>query len=639
MYTDALYKASKGNAAVDDESYADAWGHFYSAYSPVFDSEGNVAGVVAVDFAADWYEAQISKNTYTILVGSLFSLFMGSMIVFFILGKLRRRFKNVASELVNLAEDIDNITRDIVGSAETKKPLSAEKDELQEISERIQVMREEIQQYIKHVDTHATNMIRVLTSDYRSVYYVNLDKDECICYQKNFNASDPINEGDTCSYEKSFAYYAEHYVKEDYREEFLEFIKPENVREGLSEQPSISYRYLAVHQDGQEIFEMLKMACVHREGKINEIGVGFVDIDAEMRDSMEKNQVIIDALKAAEEASQAKTNFLSSMSHEIRTPMNAIIGLGSLALHEKNLSVAVRDYLKKIESSARHLLGLINDILDMSRIESGRIVLKNEEFSFAKFLEQINTIFSAQCQDKGITYDCKILGRLNDFYVGDDVKLRQVLINILSNAVKFTPEGGKVDLIVEKTAEFDDKSALRFTVKDTGVGMSQDYLPKIFEAFSQEDSTTKNKYGSTGLGMAITKNIVDMMNGKISVESEKGVGTKFIIAVTLKNSEKNISSDKDEINFRLQDLSVLIIDDDPVACEHAKLILEEAGISAETALSGKDAVEMVKLRHARRKSYNLIVVDWQMPEADGVEVTKQIREIIGNETAIIILTA
>lgn len=639
MYTDALYKAAHGTAAVDAEPYYDAWGKFYSAYSPVFDSEGNVAGIVAVDFSAEWYEDQMSKNTYTIFAGSLLSLLMGALIVFIITSRLRRRFQKITAELVNLAEDVDNITRDIIGTSETKKPAESSKDEIQEISEKINVMREEIQQYINHVNTHANNMIRVLTSDYRSVYYVNLDKDECICYQKNFNEKDPINEGDTCSYRESFTYYAEKYVTEDYREEFLEFIDPENVRTGLTEQQSISYRYLAIHQDGQEIFEMLKMACIRREGKVNEIGVGFVNIDAEMRDSMEKNQMIIDALKAAEEASQAKTNFLSNMSHEIRTPMNAIIGLGSLALHEENISETTRNYLEKIETAARHLLSLINDILDMSRIEAGRIVLKNEEFSFAKFIEQLNTIFSAQCQDKKINYNCRLQGHFDYFYIGDGVKLRQILINILSNAVKFTPEGGEVDLIVEKTAEFDGKSALRFSVKDTGIGMSKDYLPKIFDPFSQEDSTIKNKYGSTGLGMAITKNIVEMMNGKISVESEKGVGTKFTVAVTLKNSDKTSSDEKGGINFRLQDLNVLIIDDDPVACDHAKLILEEAGISAETALSGKDAVEMVKLRHARRKPYNLIIVDWQMPETDGLEVTKQIRAIIGDETAIIILTA
>ena len=318
--------------------------------------------------------------------------------------------------------------------------------------------------------------------------------------------------------------------------------------------------------------------------------------------------------------------------------MNAIIGLDNLALHEPGISDTTRSYLEKIGTSAQHLLSLINDILDMSRIESGRMTVRNEEFSFPKLIEQINTIFSGQCNEKKLEYNCHIKGHIGEYYIGDSIKLRQVLINILGNAVKFTPEGGKVDLIVEKTADFDKKSAIRFTIKDTGIGMSKDYLPKIFEAFSQEDSGNTNKYGSSGLGMAITKSIVEMMNGKIEVDSEKGVGTTFTVTVTLMNSDKSKSMN-DDVEIKPHEMNVLIIDDDPIACDHAKLVLEKTGISAETVMSGKEAIERVKLRHARREPYNLIIVDWKMPEMDGVEVTKRIREIIGNETAIIILTA
>ena len=207
--------------------------------------------------------------------------------------------------------------------------------------------------------------------------------------------------------------------------------------------------------------------------------------------------------------------------------MNAIIGLDSLALHEPDLPATVRDYLEKIGSSAQHLLSLINDILDMSRIESGRMSIKSEEFSFSKMVEQINTMFSSQCHDKKLHYDCRINGHVDDYYIGDSVKLRQVLINILSNAVKFTPEGGNIDFVIERTANFDGKATLKFTVKDTGIGISEEFLPKIFDTFTQEDSGTTNKYGSSGLGMAITKNIVEMMNGKIEVTSTKGVGTTF----------------------------------------------------------------------------------------------------------------
>ena len=351
----------------------------------------------------------------------------------------------------------------------------------------------------------------------------------------------------------------------------------------------------------------------------------------------EQSQELSVALTAAEEASKAKTVFLSNMSHEMRTPMNAIIGLDSIALNDSSISPTTRDYLEKIGASADHLLHLINDILDMSRIESGRMVLKNEEFSFPDLLKAINTMFSSQCAEKGLEYECHIQDEVDDYYIGDNMKLRQVLINVLSNAVKFTPEGGRVDLTVSCKAKYDGKTTLSFEVADTGIGISREYLPHIFDTFSQEDSSTTSKYGSSGLGMAISKNIVEMMNGTIEVESEKGRGSVFTVTVTLMDSERKAMEEEAEIHP--EEMSVLIVDDDPVACEHAKLVLEKAGIAAEVAESGKHAVEMVGLRHARMEPYNLILVDWKMPEMDGVETTRRIREIVGEESAIIILTA
>ena len=487
------------------------------------------------------------------------------------------------------------------------------------------------------------NMITALASDYRSVYYVDLDTNDGICYRKGNKIEAPFGEGDHFQYTQAFVHYAETYVAPDYREKFLAFIEPDFVRSALKEKSLISLRYLAIH-GGKESYEMLKMAGVRKEedrtdGKIHFVGVGFTDIDEEMRDSIAKSQALSDALKAAEEANKAKTVFLSNMSHEIRTPMNAIIGLDSLALHEPDISEKTRGYLQKIGSSAEHLLSLINDILDMSRIESGRMSIRSEEFSFSKILEQVNTLFSSQCGEKKINYDCKIKGQIDDFYIGDSMKIRQVLINILSNAVKFTNEGGNVNLTVEKTASFDKKSTLRFEISDTGIGMSEEFIPKIFEAFSQEDSKAANKYGSSGLGMAITKNIVEMMNGKIAVKSEKGKGTTFTVSITLQDSERKIAGDYGEIEIRPSEISVLVIDDDEVAAEHAKLVLANAGIKAQTALSGKEAVEMAKVRFARREPYNLIIIDWKMPEMDGVETARKIREATKDESAIIILTS
>ena len=522
----------------------------------------------------------------------------------------------------------------------TKLSMEKETQEAlqQELEERIALQDELLEQEKQRAQLDS--MITALASDYRSVYYVNLDTDEATCYRND--SEDDVSKDENFVFSVVFKKYAEDFVAENYRDQFLEFIKPENIRTELKKNVIIAFRYLVV-KNGEESYEMLRMADVNRgneeDGTVHAVGVGFTDIDDEMRESLAKNQALSDALKSAEEASKAKTTFLSSMSHEIRTPMNAIIGLDSLALHEPGLSNEVKDYLEKIGSSTHHLLSLINDILDMSRIESGRMVLKNEEFAFSKLIEQINVIISGQSRDKGLNYDCHINGQLNDYYIGDSVKLRQVLINILGNAVKFTPEGGRVELSVEKTGGFDGRSALQFKISDTGIGMSKEYLPRLFDTFSQEDSGSTNKYGSSGLGMAITKNIVEMMNGEIAVESEKGVGTTFTVSVTLKDSDRKLSDESDIKDIHPQDIKVLVVDDDPIACEQAKLVMSSAGINAETVQSGQEAIETVKLSQARQEPFNLIIVDWQMPEMDGVETTRQIRAAIGNETAVIILTA
>ena len=490
--------------------------------------------------------------------------------------------------------------------------------------------------------TQQENLIKALSADYWSVYYLELDKGEGVCYQAHEDLDHGFAVGDRFRYLESVTRYANEYITDDFREEFLRFIQPDNIREGLKNERVISYRYMVKRHD-HESWEMVRFAGVrHPEDRddhlVHAVGACFTNVDAETRKSLAESQALSDALKAAEQANKAKTVFLSNMSHEIRTPMNAIIGLDSIALNDPDISDQTRDYLEKIGSSANHLLSLINDILDMSRIESGRMTLKNEEFSFPKLLEGINTIFSGQCRDKGLHYHCEVHGEPDDYYIGDNMKLRQVLINILGNAVKFTPEGGSVDFTAECTARFDGKSTLRFVIRDTGIGMSKEYLPHIFETFSQEDSSATNKYGSSGLGLAITKSIVEMMNGSIAVDSEKGEGTVFTVSVTLMDADHPADAESGE-EFRPGEISVLVIDDDPLACEHAKLVLEKVGIHCETAASGAEAVEMVRLRHARRDPYRLILVDWQMPEMDGIETTRQIRAVVGNESAIIILTA
>ena len=484
------------------------------------------------------------------------------------------------------------------------------------------------------------SMITAMASDYRSVYHVDIDADDAVCYRADPNDPNQPLEGTHFPYLKWIREYGDLYVDEEYRENFRSFSNPDNIRAALATRDIIAYRYLA-RRDGTDYYEMLRMAGVRHpkdrdDNIVHAIGLGFTDIDAEMRESLAKNRALSEALKAAEEANIAKTAFLSNMSHEIRTPMNAIIGLDSLALQNEAIPSETREYLEKIGESAHHLLGLINDILDMSRIESGRLVIRKEEFSFRNMLEQINTMVMSQCEEKGLNYECRVIGGVSDFYIGDDMKLKQVLINILSNAIKFTDAPGGVMLTVERINVFGDHSTIKFCIKDTGIGMDKEFIPKIFDAFTQEDSSRNNKYGSTGLGMAITKNIVELMNGTISVESEKGVGTEFTVIITLNNSNRQGPA---TYVIDPKDMRILVVDDEEIAAEHARIVLDEAGIKADTCYDGQTAMNMLEVQHAKHEPYNLVLLDWKMPEMDGVELAREIRKRYDRETTVIILTS
>ena len=467
---------------------------------------------------------------------------------------------------------------------------------ISDITEKREKQEQELNDQIIEQEKHKkelNSMITAMASDYRSVYHVDIDADDAVCYRADPNDPHQSPVGVHFPYHERIVRYCDLYVDDEYKE-----------------------GYNIVHA----------------------IGMGFTDIDETMRESMATNHALTEALAAAEQANKAKTAFLSNMSHEIRTPMNAIIGLNNIAMNEPSASDKVKEYLVKIGASAQHLLGIINDILDMSRIESGRMIIKNEEFNFAKSIEQVTTMVSGQCRDKGLHYECVTKGKIDDYYIGDAMKIRQVLINILSNAVKFTPEGGSIRFEIEEGTRFDGQAAVRFVISDTGIGMSREYLPRLFDSFSQEDSSSTNRYGSTGLGMPITKSIVELMNGSIEVNSEKGVGTTFTVTVTLGESARK-SSGMNEGDLKPHEMRVLVIDDDRIALEHAQIVLGQVGINCDVAESGQEGIDMVRLHHARRDEYDLILIDWRMPEMDGLETTRKIRAIVEHETPIIILTS
>ena len=361
-------------------------------------------------------------------------------------------------------------------------------------------------------------------------------------------------------------------------------------------------------------------------------------IDEQKDNEAEKNQILRTALGAAEAANNAKTEFLSRMSHEIRTPMNAIIGMTAIALSALDNKERISDCLAKIGISARFLLSLINDILDMSRIESGRMSLAHEKFDFEEMINGLNSLFYPQAEEKGLKFNTVIEGMTEELYIGDSLRLRQILLNILSNALKFTPEGGRIQFTIRQMSRGDKDAWLRFTVSDTGIGMSKVFQKHLFESFEQENPNISIKYGGTGLGLAICKNLVTLMGGSINVHSIEGVGSEFCVDVKLGLTEESYRrKNLDLLKFR--DLKTLIVDDDIVTCEHASLIMSDLGVQAEYVTSGALAVLEIEKGIREMNPYDIVLVDLKMPDMDGIETARQIRKRIGKEITIIVLTS
>ena len=348
------------------------------------------------------------------------------------------------------------------------------------------------------------------------------------------------------------------------------------------------------------------------------------------------NQALSEAVRAAETANKAKSTFLSNMSHDIRTPMNAIIGFTTLAVSNIDDQKRVRDYLGKILSSSNHLLSLINDILDMSRIESGKIHLEETEVSLSDVLHDLKTIISGQIHAKQLELYMDAMDVTNEDVYCDKTRLNQVLLNLLSNAVKFTPAGGTVSVRIRQYPGTVKGSELyEIRVKDNGIGMSQEFVQKIFSPFERERTSTVSRIQGTGLGMAITKNIVNMMGGTIEVLTEQGKGTEFIVRLPFRIQSKHQRIEK---IAELEGLKALVVDDDFNTCDSVTKMLVKVGMRSEWTLSGKEAVLRARQSMEMGDAFHAYIIDWRLPDMNGIEVTRQIRSL-GDDTPIIILTA
>lgn len=355
----------------------------------------------------------------------------------------------------------------------------------------------------------------------------------------------------------------------------------------------------------------------------------------EMQVKLEKQSVELKkALNEAENANKAKSEFLSSMSHDIRTPMNAIMGMTEIAQMNILNTDKVNDCLKKISVSGQHLLGLINDVLDMSKIESGKMILRNDSVSLPEVLENIVSILQPMVKSRKQSFSIRIHNLVHEDFYFDALRLRQCFINILSNATKFTPEKGSITVDVEEEYSDDmDYSKLTFTFTDTGMGMKKEFLNNIFDSFTREKDGRVDKTEGSGLGMAITKKIVDIMDGTIEVKSKVGLGTTFIVTLPLKIDKNKVT------DYTLPNTNVLVVDDDDIMCEYTVSNLKALGANAEWVDSGKDAVEKVINAHDEKTDFDIVILDWMMPDQDGIETVKKIRASINGDIPILIVSA
>ena len=360
-----------------------------------------------------------------------------------------------------------------------------------------------------------------------------------------------------------------------------------------------------------------------------------MDVSQEKKAEIESHKALKEAYRAAENASCAKTEFLSNMSHDIRTPMNAIVGLTAIAGANIESQDRVVECLGKITKSSRHLLGLINEVLDMARIESGRMSLAEEDFSLPELVDNLLTLTKPVIDEHHHQLEVHIEHIEHEAVCGDSLRIQQVFVNLMSNAVKYTPDGGNITLTIkEKPNGFSELGCYEFSIEDNGIGMTPEFQKIMFEPFSRADDHRTTKVQGTGLGMAIARNIVNLMNGDIQVESAPNKGTKITVTVYLKLQDNEKEQEKE-----LLDLPVLVVDDDKTCCESTVATLQEIGIAGEWVLTGKEAVERCAARHKTGRDYFAVILDWKMPEMEGIATARKIRERVGEDVTIIILTS
>ena len=476
-------------------------------------------------------------------------------------------------------------------------------------------------------------IINALGTAYSSITLFDLaaGKTEVI---KKMDEDDTVDAGNLLSKEMQ-AKYVHKLMAEEYREEFLQFIDMDTIVERLQGHQLLTYT--SRMEKGTWLLSVIVPQRFDRNGNITAVLLANRDVTKEKEREMEQEKALRSALAVAEHANKAKTNFLNSISHDIRTPMNAVIGFTALATTHINNKELVLEYLKKINVSSRHLLSLINDVLDMSRIESGVVKLEEVKVHLPDVFHDLRSIIQGNICARQQELYIDTQNVVHEDIITDKLRLNQVLLNIVSNAIKFTPVGGMINIRVsENPCRKEGYASYSFSVRDNGIGMSSEFQEHIFDAFSREQTVTKSGIQGTGLGMAISKNIINMMGGTISVNSKVGKGTEFIVTIECKISNETV---KYRPVPELQGCRALVVDDDANTCMSVCRMLRDIEMIADWTTSGKEAILRAKEAFEMKKEFKAYIIDWQMPDMNGIETVRRIRKVIGEDTPIIILTA
>ncbi len=484
-------------------------------------------------------------------------------------------------------------------------------------------------------------IVEALSRDYTNVYSISEDRASARIIKLEGYVTEGLKKDSTA--EHDYAAILEKYIKsrvhEEDREELLRDLSLDVIREKLEENGEVFGSYRIMNDDGEvHHFQYTYLKIKGSDNAHSDfILAGFRNIDEVMRKEQEQKEILSKALEQAQYANNAKTTFLNNMSHDIRTPMNAIIGFTSLATTHIDNKEQVSGYLSKIMTSGNHLLSLINDVLDMSRIESGKVKIEEKETSLPEIMHDLKTIVQADVKSKQLEFYIDSHDVINETIICDKLRLNQVLLNILSNAMKYTKPGGMVSVrLIQKDEAEDGFASFEFRVKDTGIGMSPEFLKHVFEPFEREQTSTVSGIQGTGLGLTITKNIVDMMGGTITVESEEGKGSEFIVNFRFRVAEP---AEEPQTLEELAGTRALVVDDDVNTCVSVSKMLSVFGLHPDWTTLGSEAIIRTEFAMEQNEPFGVFMIDWLMPDMNGIELARRLRRVIGDTAPIIILTA